>query len=104
MLLSLDYQKSQSNQINEFLQTQRQIYLGSTIFGFFFDDNLLKRDSDDERRKILKVVGPYDPKEQHLTNSKLHHPGTRVYFTEGDEFKDWLSSTDGCLWLYGGGK
>jgi len=54
-----------------------------------------------ERKKILDTIGPFDPSAHQNIAIKLRQPGTGVWFTEGPQFKHWLETTNGKLWLYG---
>ena len=67
----------------------------------------LKREIDvrvmlnEERYNILETFGRIDPGRSHDMSRKLRHPGTGMWLIEHPTFKDWLRSTNGCLWLYG---
>ena len=56
---------------------------------------------DDERQRILEYVGKVDPRVNQATGLKLRQPGTGVWFTDSVEFKNWLSTENAKLWLFG---
>lgn len=54
-----------------------------------------------KRRAIFDSFGKVDPQKAHDIATKQRHPGTAVWFTEGNEFKNWLEGDCTRLWLYG---
>ena len=56
---------------------------------------------DAERKRILEYVGKIDPKANQATGLKLRQPGTGTWFTDGPEFRNWLSTNNAKLWLFG---
>lgn len=56
---------------------------------------------NDHRRKILSFFGTVDPGKNQRTGMNLLHPGTGLWFTDGDEFKSWRDNSHSRLWIYG---
>ena len=56
---------------------------------------------DTERKEILKSFAKVDPRRNHDMNRKLRSPGTGLWLTEGQEFKQWMETRNGKLWCYG---
>jgi hypothetical protein len=54
-----------------------------------------------ERRRILDTIATFDPRGHQNIAIKLRQPGTRAWFTEGLQFKNWLKTPNSKLWLYG---
>ncbi|PMD65633.1 uncharacterized protein K444DRAFT_183935 [Hyaloscypha bicolor E] len=54
-----------------------------------------------ERRKMLDLLGRVDARKWQDSNIRLRQPGTGVWFTDGAEFKTWLSTNDSKLWING---
>ncbi len=54
-----------------------------------------------ERTEILNSFAKVDPRSNHNMSRKLRSPGTGLWLTEGQEFKQWLDTKNGRLWLYG---
>lgn len=59
---------------------------------------------DKGRRKILNSFGTIDPEQYQQNFIKLRQPGTGIWLTDGSEFKQWMTSKNGKLWLYGIGR
>lgn len=59
---------------------------------------------DRGRQKILNSFGTIDPEQYQQNFIKLRQPGTGVWLTDGSEFKQWMSSRNGKLWLHGIGR
>lgn len=59
---------------------------------------------DKGRRKILNSFGTIDPGQYQQKFIKLRQPGTGIWFTDGSEFKQWMGSRNGKLWLCGIGR
>ena len=57
--------------------------------------------TDKERCKILEFFGTVDPAKNHHTAVKLRQPGTGVWFTDGQDFMNWVGTRNARLWLYG---
>ncbi|KAI9705242.1 MAG: hypothetical protein M1820_005240 [Bogoriella megaspora] len=70
-------------------QIQREIESTRTIF------------VDENRGKVLDFFGTVDPKVRHNTAFELLHPGTGLWFTEGEEFRSWCSESNAKLWITG---
>ncbi|KAK5046977.1 hypothetical protein LTR84_006919 [Exophiala bonariae] len=56
---------------------------------------------DEEKQKLLALVSPTNPLATLKTNVKLWKSGTCTWFTEGPEFKSWLTTENSSLWIYG---
>ena len=56
---------------------------------------------DKEEQKILDSIGPIDPGKNHDMSLSLRHPATGLWFTESNEFKQWLTRKNARLWLHG---
>ena len=54
-----------------------------------------------ERQEILNSFAKIDPRSNHETSRKLRSPGTGLWLTEGQEFRQWLETKNARLWLYG---
>ncbi len=54
-----------------------------------------------ERIEILNSFAKVDPRSNHNMSQKLRSLGTGLWLTEGQEFKQWLDTKNGRLWLYG---
>lgn len=52
---------------------------------------------DNEKKKILDAIGPFDPSRHQKIPFKLRQHGTGVWFTEGEQFKQWLKSPNAKL-------
>jgi hypothetical protein len=50
---------------------------------------------------MLDFLGKVDPRKWQESNIRLRQPGTGVWFTDGYEFKDWLSTEQSKLWIHG---
>ena len=59
------------------------------------------RTRNKERRKVLKWIQPYNPRQNHDKSRRLRSPGTGFWLTESDEFRSWLSCSCARLWCYG---
>ncbi|PMD31117.1 hypothetical protein L207DRAFT_592050 [Hyaloscypha variabilis F] len=56
----------------------------------------------DERQKMLQLLGrDIDPRKWQDSNTQLRQPGTGVWFTDGTEFRAWLSTDASKLWVNG---
>jgi hypothetical protein len=56
----------------------------------------------DERQKMLQLLGrDIDPRKWQDSNTQLRQPGTGVWFTDGTEFRAWLSTDASKLWING---
>ena len=56
---------------------------------------------DKERQEILKSFAKVDPRSNHNMSRKLRSPGTGLWLTEGQEFKQWMETRNARLWYYG---
>ena len=56
---------------------------------------------DKERQEILKSLAKVDPRSNHDMSRKLRSPGTGLWLTEGQEFKQWMKTRNAKLWYYG---
>jgi hypothetical protein len=56
---------------------------------------------DEERLKMLRDLGDVNPRKWQDSNIRLRQPGTGVWFTDGPEFKSWLSTDESKLWING---
>lgn len=54
-----------------------------------------------ERQEILKSFAKVDSRINHEMSRKLRSPGTGLWLTEGEEFRQWLETKNAQLWLYG---
>ena len=54
-----------------------------------------------ETQEILKSFAKVDPRINHEMSRKLWSPGTGLWLTEGQEFRQWLNTRNARLWLYG---
>lgn len=59
---------------------------------------------DEESKKMLDFLSKVDARQWQDFNIQLRQPGTGVWFTDGNEFKMWLSSKVSKLWINGIGK
>jgi hypothetical protein len=50
---------------------------------------------------MLQYLGTLDPEKWQRTNLALRQPGTGIWFTDGDDFRTWLSTKNSKLWIYG---
>ncbi|KAH9208786.1 hypothetical protein DL95DRAFT_345079, partial [Leptodontidium sp. 2 PMI_412] len=55
----------------------------------------------DERRTMLQALGNIDARKWQDSNIRLRQPGTGIWFTDGPEFKTWLSTNQSKLWING---
>lgn len=53
------------------------------------------------RQKILSFFGSIDPRRNQRSNLGLLHPGTGLWFTEGNDFKLWHREKNAKLWING---
>ncbi|KAI4126477.1 MAG: hypothetical protein LQ338_003727 [Usnochroma carphineum] len=56
---------------------------------------------NEERERILKSFSKVDSRSNHAMSRKLRSPGTGIWLTEGQEFKEWLETKNARLWFYG---
>ncbi|KAF4629542.1 hypothetical protein G7Y89_g8607 [Cudoniella acicularis] len=54
-----------------------------------------------KRKELLKVLGSTDARKWQDSNIRLRQPGTGIWFTDGPEFKSWLSTNESKLWING---
>ena len=54
-----------------------------------------------ERQEILDSFAKVDSRSNHEMSRKLRSPGTGLWLTEGEDFKQWLETRNARLWLYG---
>lgn len=54
-----------------------------------------------ERQEILNSFAKVDPRSNHTMSRKLRSPGTGLWLTEGQEFRQWLETKNARLWFYG---
>ena len=54
-----------------------------------------------EKQEILNSFAKVDPRSNHDMSRKLRSPGTGLWLTEGQEFRQWLETKNARLWLYG---
>ena len=54
-----------------------------------------------ETKEILQSFGKVDSRSNHEMSEKLRSPGTGLWLTEGQEFRQWLETRNARLWLYG---
>ena len=54
-----------------------------------------------ETQEILKSFAKVDPYSNHNMNRKLRSPGTGLWLTESQEFKQWTETRNAKLWYYG---
>ena len=110
LIESLSHQKAQSEgiaEIRENIRAQRaeqalsllsisplfsKLSVGSTLTDYL---------PGSKKRRILDIIGPFDPSGHQNIAIKLRQPGTGVWFTEGLQFKNWLETSNSKLWLYG---
>ncbi|KAF7950301.1 hypothetical protein EAE96_007589 [Botrytis aclada] len=57
--------------------------------------------ADERLRKKLNLLGTIDVMKWQNSNIRLRQPGTGVWFTESKEFKNWASTDNSKLWIYG---
>jgi len=50
---------------------------------------------------MLRILGDVDAQKWQDSNIQLRQPGTGVWFTDGAEFKGWLSTDESKLWIGG---
>lgn len=53
------------------------------------------------RQNILDFFGTVDPRINQRSNLGLLHPGTGLWFTEGEDFKLWYREKNAKLWING---
>ncbi|KAF6222560.1 hypothetical protein HO133_000605 [Letharia lupina] len=56
---------------------------------------------NNERQEILKSFAKVDSRSNHDMSRKLRSPGTGLWLTEGQEFRQWWETKNGRLWFYG---
>ena len=56
---------------------------------------------DKERQVILNSLAKVDPRRNYDMSRKLRSPGTGLWLTEGQEFKQWMETRNARLWYYG---
>ncbi|KAK0120227.1 hypothetical protein ONS95_011633 [Cadophora gregata] len=56
---------------------------------------------NDERRKMLQILGDINARKWQDSNIRLRQPGTGIWFTNGAELKEWLSRERSKLWING---
>lgn len=54
--------------------------------------------------KNPQFIRNFDPEQYQQNFIKLRQPGTGIWLTDGSEFKQWMTSRNGQLWLYGIGR
>lgn len=55
----------------------------------------------EERQKMLRILGDVDARKWQDSNIRLRQPGTGIWFTDGADFKSWLSTDESKLWVNG---
>jgi hypothetical protein len=53
------------------------------------------------REKILDFMTSVDPHSDQSKYIQMRQDMTGLWFTEGEEFKSWMSTKNGALWLAG---
>ena len=56
---------------------------------------------DENRRKILNFFSTVDPKKYQKAGLELLHPGTGLWFTDGEDFRSWCNTPNAKLWITG---
>ena len=56
---------------------------------------------DKERQEILNSFAKIDPRSNHKMSLKIRSPGTGLWLTEGQEFRQWMETKNARLWYYG---
>ena len=56
---------------------------------------------DRESQEILISFAKVEPRNNHRMSRKLRSPGTGLWLTEGQEFRQWLETDNARLWFYG---
>lgn len=54
-----------------------------------------------KKQDILNSFAKVDPRSNHDMSRKLRSPATGLWLTEGQEFKQWSTTKNARLWLYG---
>ena len=54
-----------------------------------------------ERQEILSSFAKVNPRSNHDMSRKLRSPGTGLWLTESQEFKQWMETRNAKLWCYG---
>lgn len=54
-----------------------------------------------ERQEILNSFAKVDSRSNHDMSRKLRSPGTGLWLTESQEFRQWMSTKNAKLWFYG---
>ena len=54
-----------------------------------------------QRQEILNSFAKVDPRSSHEMSRKLRSPGTGLWLTESQEFRQWLETDNARLWFYG---
>ncbi|ETN36406.1 uncharacterized protein HMPREF1541_08683 [Cyphellophora europaea CBS 101466] len=62
--------------------------------------NVARVQLDEKADRALSAVGPFNTRNLHQANLRLRHPGTGLWFTDGDEFQQWLTNPQARLWLH----
>ena len=80
------------------------IYLDTTAHGINENvKDLLKNQGsryDNERKQdLLRWLSPLHPVETHDSIAQGHQDGTSEWFLESEDFHDWLSASQSCLWV-----
>ena len=56
---------------------------------------------NERKERNLHLLSPVRPLDGHKINNSLRHKGTVLWFLESTEFKYWMSTGNGALWVWG---
>ncbi|KAM0126050.1 hypothetical protein ACHAO1_010288 [Botrytis cinerea] len=102
MMMALNTQ--QMSTLIEILANQEQLNKGVAAINAKMEASrieLQRLAADESLRKKLNLLGTIDVMKWQNSNIRLRQPGTGVWFTESRDFKNWASTDNSNLWVYG---
>ncbi|KAM0153906.1 hypothetical protein ACHAQE_007445 [Botrytis cinerea] len=102
MIMALNTQ--QMSTLIEILASQEQLNKGVAAINAKMEASrieLQRLAADESLRKKLNLLGTIDVMKWQNSNIRLRQPGTGVWFTESRDFKNWASTDNSNLWVYG---
>ncbi|KAF7925061.1 uncharacterized protein EAE98_007149 [Botrytis deweyae] len=102
--MNLALNTQQMSTLIEILANQEQLIKDVTAINDRIEASRIERQrlaADERLRKKLNLLGTIDVMKWQNSNIRLRQPGTGIWFTESKDFKDWTSTDNSKLWIYG---
>ncbi|TGO72234.1 hypothetical protein BELL_0477g00090 [Botrytis elliptica] len=104
LTMNMALNTQQMSTLIEILANQEQLIEGVLAINDRIEASRIERQrlaADERLRKKLNLLGTIDVMKWQNSNIRLRQPGTGVWFTESKDFKDWASTDNSKLWIYG---